>query len=58
MAEEHELEIPDAAGKGLTSWVAVCSCGARWRCEYDWLGLEWQPLNDKCKTCPHHHHHR
>ena len=53
-ANMHRLAIPDNAGKGLTSWKAVCKCGAKWRCEYDQHGfLQWKPLNDKCEDCPH-----
>lgn len=50
---KHMLEVPENAGRGLTSWIAVCSCGAQWRCEYGGSGLEWKPLNDKCLECPH-----
>jgi hypothetical protein len=48
---DHQLQIPNNAGKGLTSWIAACSCGAEWQCEYDNTGLQWKPLNDKCDNC-------
>jgi len=53
MAKEHKLEVPENAGKGLTSWIAVCSCGAEWHCYYSRYGLEWKARNDKCKSCPY-----
>ena len=51
--EEHTLQVPDNAGKGLTSWIATCTCGASWRCEYSRFGLEWKPQNENCHNCPH-----
>ena len=53
MSEKHELQIPDSAGKGLTEWIAVCSCGARWRCYYTQKGLVRKAINDKVNDCPH-----
>lgn len=50
---EHKLTTPERAGKGLTSWIATCSCGASWRCEYSNYGLEWKPLTEEAEDCPH-----
>lgn len=49
----HRLTVPDGAGRGVTRWVATCSCGAEWRCEYGRRGLQWYPLNAACESCPH-----
>lgn len=49
----HKLNVPEAAGAGLTSWVATCDCGARWRVGYDDKNhIQWTPLNDAAERCP------
>jgi len=49
---EHKLSVPENAGRGLTDYIATCSCGARFRCTYTNKGLIWQPLNDAAESCP------
>lgn len=51
--KNHDLNVPRNAGKGLTEWIATCSCGNSWRCYYSRYGLEWLPLNEQNKTCPY-----
>ncbi len=50
---KHVISTPREAGRGLTGWVAECTCGALFKCFYSKYGLEWKPLNKEAQTCPH-----
>ncbi len=53
MKHKHVISTPREAGRGLTEWVAECSCGALFQCFYSKYGLEWKPLNKEAEKCPH-----